>query len=150
MALAVLLAGCTLPWQEEEQDPAALGPPEPISVVLEHDYLGNGRNVPVRMNTSTGTVTIRLEIRQQADHPACMPDRTPPYIQVFKPLETPFFRLTAPTQPESANATADGSGNCSAVLERTVERERGVWRVEFLGSGNFTGTATFTGAGAPS
>jgi hypothetical protein len=39
----------------------------------------------------------------------------------------------------------DGSGDCSAVVERTVPRIRGVWRVVFVGSGNFTGTATITG-----
>lgn len=141
---ALLLPGCTLPWQEKE-DPAAKGPPEPVEVRFDHDFLGNGRNLPFRLNTSTGTITVRFEAKQLDGVAACMPDRTPPRIKLWKPDEALDFELVAKNGVGSPQATADGSGDCSATLERTVPRVRGVWRVEFTGSGNFTGTATITG-----
>ena len=147
VVLAVLLPGCALPWQEEE-DPAAQEPPEPVSFRFEHDFLGNGRSLPFRLDTSTGTVTVRLEARQMEGVDACMPDRTPPRIQVYKPDRVFALEVVAKNAEGSAQASADGKGDCSAVVEQTLPRVRGVWRVEFMGSGNFTGTATVTGAGA--
>lgn len=151
VALSVLLAGCTLPWEEDApEDPAARAPPGPVSFTFDHDFLGNGRNVPFRIETSTGTITIRIDVTQMPDAPACKPDRTPPRVTIFKPGEEPFFTLTAPIGEGApgSRATEDGSGDCSVSIERTVDRIRGVWRVEFLGSGNFTGRAVVVGAGA--
>lgn len=148
LVLAALAPGCAFPWQEEPQDPAALGPPEPVSVRMDHDFLGSGRNLPFRLNTSTGTVTVRMELAQNPGAAACMEDRTPPTIRLFRPGEERLLELVAPIGPGGAKATADGGGECGATLERTLPRERGVWRVGFTGSGNFTGVVTVTGAGA--
>ena len=144
LALAVLLSGCAFPWQDDG-DPAAQGPAEPLSYRFDHDFLGNGRSLPFKMNTSTGTLTIRLEVKQAEGVPACLPDRTPPRIQILKPDVVFAFDLVAGNAEGAATATADGSGDCSVAIERTLPRVRGVWRVEFSGSGNFTGVATMVG-----
>lgn len=147
VVLAVVLPGCTLPWQEEE-DPAAQGPPEAVSFRFEHDFLGNGRSLPFRLETSTGTITVRLETTQLEGVDACRPDGTPPRIQVYEPERVLALEVVAKNAEGSLQATPDGTGACSATLEQTLPRVRGVWRVEFKGSGNFTGVATITGAGA--
>lgn len=146
LLVAVLAtSGCAFPWQETEEDRLARGPPEPLSYSFEHDFLGNGRSLPFKMNTSTGTLTLRLEVRQVEGVAACMEDRTPPRIRVSRPGDELALELVAPILPGSPDASADGSGRCSAVMEETLDRTRGVWRIQFTGSGNFTGHATITG-----
>lgn len=150
VALVVLLSGCTFPWEDEvEEDPAALGPPEAVNYQYEHDFLGNGRSLAFRINTSTGTVDLKLELRQDPDIAACKPDRTPARILIKKPDDVLVAELVAKNAVGGEGAREDGSGECGAVLEQTVTRTRGVWRIEFLGSGNFTAHASIRGDAAP-
>lgn len=149
LALAFVVPGCAFPWQKEREDPAAQGPPEPVDLRWEHDYLGNARSLAFRLNTSTGTVTVGLDIVQNEGVPACRPDRTPARIVLMKPDEVKVLELTAGNAEGSPRATTDGAGECGATLRQEVPRTRGVWRIEFLGSGNFTALATVKGEGAP-